>query len=121
MRWSSASGAHPHESEALHVPARPHAGGGPRHGRLCPPESAPQSEPRTVIGVGPRVLFEDDLRAAHNWSAAHGTICKSSYADGGFVVENIAASAPCLLGPVRAEAFPSSVRIEVSARQRKGT
>ncbi len=82
---------------------------------------APPSEPRTVIGGGPRVLFEDDLRVAHNWSAAQGSICKSAYADGGYVVENIAASAPCLLGPVRAEPFPASVRIELSARQRKGT
>ncbi|HKW92314.1 MAG TPA: hypothetical protein VJX92_10470 [Methylomirabilota bacterium] len=82
---------------------------------------APETESRTVIGGGPRVLFEDDLRAAHNWSAAHGSICKASYADGGFVVENIAPSAPCLLGPVRTERFPASVRIELSARQRKGT
>ena len=72
-------------------------------------------------GAGPRVLFDDDLRAARNWSASTGTICRSSYADGGFVVENIAAAAPCLLGPVRPEAFPARVRIEVTARLRKGT
>ena len=59
---------------------------------------APATEPRTVIAAGPRVLFDDDLRIARNWSAGTGTICKSSYADDGFVVENIAASAPCLLG-----------------------
>jgi hypothetical protein len=82
---------------------------------------APRTEPRTVIGAGPRVLFDDDLHAPRNWAAGRGTICRSSYADGGFVVENIAASAPCLLGPVRPEAFPARVRIEVTARLRKGT
>jgi hypothetical protein len=82
---------------------------------------APQTEPRIVIGAGPRVLFDDDLHTARNWSAGTGTICRSSYADGGFVVENLAASAPCLLGPVRPEAFPARVRIEVTARLRKGT
>jgi len=82
---------------------------------------APPTEPRTVIGVGPRVLFDDDLRTARNWAASTGTICRTSYADGGFVVENIAAAAPCLLGPVRPEAFPPVVRIEVTARLRKGT
>jgi hypothetical protein len=82
----------------------------------------PRAEPRTTIAAGgPQVLFEDELRAPRNWPAAHGSICKSSYADGGYVVENIGASAPCLLGPVRAESYPAAVRIEVSARQRKGT
>ncbi len=84
---------------------------------------APQSEPRTVIGGGPRVLFEDDLRAARNWTVVHGTICKASYADGGFAVENVAASSstPCLLRPARPEAYAANVRIEVSARLRKGS
>lgn len=83
---------------------------------------APHTGPRTVIGGGgPRVLFDDELRTARNWSASSGAICKSSYADGGFVVENIAASAPCLLGPVRPQPFPAGVRIEVTARLRKGT
>ena len=74
-----------------------------------------------IVPGGPRVIFEDDLRVPLNWSAAHGTICKSSYSDGGYVIENIAPSAPCLLGPVRAESFPAGVRIEVSARLRKGS
>ncbi|MGH7421906.1 MAG: hypothetical protein ACREI4_09760, partial [Candidatus Rokuibacteriota bacterium] len=78
-------------------------------------------EPRTVIGAGPRVLLDDDLRRPRSWAAARGTICRASYADGGFVVENIARSAPCLLGPVRPEVFPAGVRIEVTARLRKGT
>lgn len=84
---------------------------------------APPSEPRTVIAPGPRVLFDDELRTARNWSAGTGTACKASYADGGFVVENIAASSatPCLLGPVRPVAFPAGSRIEVTARLRKGT
>ena len=82
---------------------------------------APQTEPRTVIAAGPRTLFDDDLRTARHWAASTGTICRTSYADGGFVVENIAAAAPCLLGPVRPEAFPAGVRIEVTARLRKGT
>jgi hypothetical protein len=82
----------------------------------------PPVGPRTTIpGASSRVYFEDDLRVARNWPAAHGTICKSSYAHGGYVVENIAPAAPCLLGPVRAESFPASVRIEVSARLRKGS
>lgn len=81
----------------------------------------PRSEPRTTIVGGPRVLFEDDLRLPRNWPAATGAICKASYGDGGYIVENIAAAAPCLLGPVRPEVFPASVRVEVSARQRKGT
>jgi hypothetical protein len=83
---------------------------------------APRAEPRTtIVGAGARVIFEDDLRAPRNWPAAQGSICKSSYADGGYVIENIAAAAPCLLGPVRPESFPAGVRIEVSARLRKGT
>jgi len=82
----------------------------------------PRMEPRTTIaGPGSRILFEDDLRAPRNWPAAHGSICKSSYASGGYVVENIATGAPCLLGPVQPESFPASVRIEVSARLRKGS
>src|SRR5258708_28483066 len=81
----------------------------------------PRVEPRTTIVSGPRVLFEDDLRAPRNWPAATGSICKASYGDGGYIVENIAAAAPCLIGPVQPEIFPASVRIEVSARQRKGT
>lgn len=83
---------------------------------------APQTEHRTVIGGGgPRVLFDDELRTARNWFASAGTTCRSSYADGGFVVESIAASAPCLLGPAHPQAFPAGVRIEVTARLRKGT
>ncbi len=84
---------------------------------------APATESRTVIAAGPRVLFDDELRTARNWSASTGTACKASYAAGGFVVENIAASTstPCLLGPVRPEAFPAGVRIEVTARLRKGS
>ena len=86
----------------------------------------PRAEPRTTIATGdttggPRVLFEDDLRAPLHWRPFLGSICKSSYGDGGYIVENIATGAPCLLGPVNPEVFPASVRIEVSARQRKGT
>ncbi|HEY7868842.1 MAG TPA: hypothetical protein VIF59_06425 [Methylomirabilota bacterium] len=84
---------------------------------------APQAEPRTVIGAGPRVVFDDDLRAARHWSAASGAICRSAYSDGGLAVENVAASttASCLLPPVRPEVFPARVRIEITARLRKGT
>ncbi|HEY7653840.1 MAG TPA: hypothetical protein VIG07_13550 [Methylomirabilota bacterium] len=85
---------------------------------------APRTETRTIIvGAGGRVIFEDDLRAPRHWPAAQGAICRSSYADGGYVVENIATSptTPCLLGPVRPESFPAGVRIEVSARLRKGS
>jgi hypothetical protein len=85
---------------------------------------APQSEPRTIfVGAGARVIFEDDLRAPRHWPAAQGSICKSSYSDGGYVVENVATSSttPCLLGPVRPESFHAGVRIEVSARLRKGS
>ncbi len=83
---------------------------------------APRTESRiTFAGAGARVIFEDDLRAPRNWSAVQGSICKSSYADGGYVIENIAAAAPCLLGPVRPEFFPAGVRVEVSARLRKGS
>jgi hypothetical protein len=81
----------------------------------------PRAEPRTTIVGGPRILFEDDLRAPRNWPAATGSICKASYGDGGYIVENIAPAAPCLIAPVQPEVFPAAVRIEVSARQRKGT
>ncbi|HXA95996.1 MAG TPA: hypothetical protein VN323_10565 [Candidatus Dormibacteraeota bacterium] len=93
-------------------------------GALAAGACGPPIEPRTTIagsGGGPRVLFEDELRSPRNWPAAQGSICKSSYADGGYMVENIGASTPCLLGPVRPEAYPAGVRIEVDARQRKGT
>lgn len=82
---------------------------------------APVTYSRTVIAAGPRVLFDDELRAPRNWAAGAGTSCRSAYADEGFVVTNIAASAPCLLGPVQPEVFPASVRIEITARLRKGT
>jgi hypothetical protein len=82
---------------------------------------APQTEPRTVIAAGPRTLFDDDLRTARHWAASTGTACRTTYADGGFVVESIAPATPCLLGPVRPEAFPAGVRIEVTARLRKGS
>jgi hypothetical protein len=82
---------------------------------------APQGEPRTFIATGPRVIFVDDLRAPRNWSAASGSICRSAYGDNGFVVENIAPSAACVLPPVSPQVFPASVRIEVTARLRKGT
>src|SRR5258705_6119243 len=82
---------------------------------------APGTESRPVIAAGPRVMFADALRAPRNGGAGAGTICRWHYADDGFVVENIAASAPCLLGPVRPEVFPAGVRIEVTARLRKGT
>jgi hypothetical protein len=85
---------------------------------------APRTEPRTIIvGAGARVIFEDDLHAPRYWPAAQGSICKSSYSDGGYLIENIATSSttPCLLGPVRPESFPAGVRIEVSARLRKGS
>jgi len=83
---------------------------------------APKTESRIVIGgPGSRVLFDDDLHTARNWSASTGTTCKTGYAAGGFVVENIAPAAPCLLGPVRPEVFPARVRIEVTARLRKGS
>jgi hypothetical protein len=84
---------------------------------------APATESRTVIAAGPRVMFDDELRAPRNWAPGAGTLCRSHYADDGFVVESIAASTstPCPLGPVRPEAFPAGVRIEVTARLRKGT
>jgi len=86
----------------------------------------PPTEPRTTIagsGGGPRVLFEDELRVARYWTAVRGTICRSSFADGGFVIENIAASpsTSCVLRPGHPEAYAPSVRIEVSARLRKGS
>ena len=92
-------------------------------GALAAAACGPPVETRTTIAGsgGPRILFEDELRVPRNWPAAHGSICKSSYGDGGYVVENIGSAAPCLLGPVRPEAFPASVRIELDARQRKGT
>ena len=82
---------------------------------------APSPNPRVKTTGGPRVIFEDELKSPINWPAAQGTICRSSYSDGGYVVENIGTSAPCLLAPARPASFPASVRIEVSARQRKGT
>lgn len=84
---------------------------------------APQAPPRTVIASGPTVLFDDDLRAARHWSASRGSLCRAAYTDGGLAVENIASAltASCLLPPVRPEVFPARVRIEVTARLRKGT
>jgi hypothetical protein len=84
---------------------------------------APETPQRTVIGAGPRVLFDDDLRAARHWSAVIGAICRSAYSDGGLAVENVAtsATASCLLPPVRPEVFPARVRIEITARLRKGS
>lgn len=81
--------------------------------------SRPPSMP--IPSGGPRVLYEDDFRGTPNWPAVVGEACRTSYGAGGFIVENIAGKAPCLLGPLRAEQFPDGVRIEVSARLRKGT
>jgi len=86
----------------------------------------PPIEPRTTIagsGGGPRVLFEDELRVARYWTTVRGTICRSSFADGGFLIENIAVSpfTSCVLRPAHPEAYAPSVRIEISARLRKGS
>ena len=83
---------------------------------------APAVEPRTMIASGgPRVLFDDDLRAPRNWPAAAGTICKAAYGDDGYIVENIAAVRPVPDRSGAARGLPGLVRIEISARQRKGT
>jgi hypothetical protein len=70
-------------------------------------------------GAG-RVIFEDDFRSKRQSLEWPGPDCKSSYGDGGFIIENVRQWGTCSL-PLRAAAeFRASVRIELSARLRRG-
>jgi hypothetical protein len=78
--------------------------------------------PESIIRSGAfgRVLFEDDFRSKHQLLAESGPFCKTSYGDGGFIVEDVAPQGICRLVLSNAGEFQASVRIEVSTRLRRG-
>ena len=78
--------------------------------------------PENIIRSGAfgRVLFEDDFRSKHQLLAESGPFCKTSYGDGGFIVEDVAPQGICRLVLSNAGEFQASVRIEVSTRLRRG-
>ena len=66
------------------------------------------------------MLFEDDLRSKRQSPVEASPSCKTSHGDGGFIVEDIGQQKRCRLVLSRAGEFQASVRIEVSARLRRG-
>ncbi len=67
-----------------------------------------------------RVLFEDDFRSAKRWNEGISDACKTSYAESGFVVEDVPPPGTCEFDLLQAGAFPDHVRIEVSVLLRQG-
>ncbi len=67
-----------------------------------------------------RVLFEDDLRSRRNWKEGVGNRCKTFYGDGGIIVESMPPAGTCEFDLWNAGSFQENVRIEVSARLRRG-
>ncbi len=67
-----------------------------------------------------RVLFQDDLRSQRNWKEGIGNRCKTFYGDGGIIVEGMPPSGTCEFDLWKAGTFQENVRIEVSARLRRG-
>ncbi len=67
-----------------------------------------------------RVLFQDDLRSRRNWKEGVGNRCKTFYGDGGIIVEGMPPAGTCEFDLWTAGSFQENVRIEVSARLRRG-
>jgi hypothetical protein len=74
----------------------------------------------TPPSTGGRVLFEDDFRTKRQLLDQTGPFCKTSYGDGGLIVEDVALQGRCRLILSNAGEFRANVRIEVSARLRRG-
>ena len=74
----------------------------------------------TPPSTGGRVLFEDDFRTKRQLLDQAGPFCKTSYGDGGLIVEDVALQGRCRLILSNAGEFRANVRIEVSARLRRG-
>ena len=92
-------------------------------GLLPKPKDVPPAAkvPETIPpGTGGRVLFEDDLRTKLQSPAETSLSCKTSYGDGGFIVEDIGQQGRCRFVLSGAGEFRASVRIEISARLRRG-
>jgi hypothetical protein len=66
------------------------------------------------------VLFEDDFRTKRQLLDQAGPFCKTSYGDGGLIVEDVALQGSCRLILSNAGEFRASVRIEISVRLRRG-
>ncbi len=67
-----------------------------------------------------RILYVDDFRSQKHWKEGTGGACKTKYGDGGFIVEDVPPPGTCEFDLVQAGYFNDSVRIEVSAKLRKG-
>jgi hypothetical protein len=66
-----------------------------------------------------KVLFEDDFVATRQWSEGAGAFCRTSYGDGGYVVEATSENG-CMITLLRAGEFRDAVRIELTAQLRGG-
>jgi hypothetical protein len=67
-----------------------------------------------------RVAIADDLVTSRRLQVGGGVVCRTSYGDQGYVVENVAARGLCDLPLVSVGTFGSQVRIEVELQLRAG-
>ena len=93
---------------------------GPLPGSKDVPPAPKVPETTTPSGALGSVLFEDDFRSKHQWPVESGPSCKTSYGDGGFIVEDVAPQGMCRLVLSSAGEFQARVRIEIAARLRRG-
>src|SRR5712691_3112174 len=73
-----------------------------------------------AAGGEARVVYEDDFRSQRRWREGTSGACRTSYGDGGFIVENVPPPGSCEFDLLKAGSFRGNVRIEVSARLRRG-
>ena len=88
------------------------------HGAIAAPPAAQRVA--SVAGGEGHVVYEDDFRSQRRWREGTSGACKTSYGDGGFIVENVPPPGSCEFDLLRAGSFRGNVRIEVSARLRRG-
>lgn len=67
-----------------------------------------------------RVLYEDDFRSRRNWNEYTAPPCTGMYGDGGYIFGHIGEGIPCWMHFRGAGEFGDNVRIELTARLRKG-
>ena len=71
--------------------------------------------------VAGRVIFEDDFLVRRTWPEGTAVPCKTSYAEGGYGIEDVAPEGTCEFTLANVGNLPANVRIEVSAALRKGS
>ena len=91
----------------------------PHGAALTEPPAAGQQVAGGAGGEG-RVVYADDFRSQRRWREGTSGACKTSYGDGGFIVENVPPPGSCEFDLLRAGSFHGNVRIEVTAQLRRG-